>query len=936
MRKNILTMSILAIFIVLICLGSVSATEESQFNSTVDTVNNVQFENVAVDETYTLHADDANSMEDISDVSVESDVKFGNDLILKSDDDFIGDADCGIMNIPLDNIGIAVPVDMPVPFEPAKNFDDAIADDMPESGDSPIDYANIISVKNIDDSNFNDDTNKPVYVEYLNNDVIALVNHNGRKDHGKEIVRVYTDLESGIENSTVTLTPMIFDRNGKEVTGGTLKIFSDYYKTDLIASVEPGNSSSFDFKVPQCPDDLHSLNIPIWYSYEKLDDENNTIYYSIGSLPFYTMKTNNLNISGKGNGNYMVINGTINIYEGQSLIVSLDNIDFWDTTFSDIKIFIEGLDDKISTFDQWNRVREIKDLPAGEYNIYAVYDGYMYKDYFNGGRYFAPGTSNKITVKVNPVDWVAASAVTPVSNGVSFDVMACNFVPTIHVSGPNRAFKVFYINADTKSGIENSTVNINLSVLDKDLNPVCDGIVYVYSDYQRTDLIATVDLSNDSSFDYKVPECPDGLRSNEISIWYAYERYDKENDVIYHCADSSIFNAMKTNNLNISGKGNKNYKVINGAINICEGDSLIVSLDNIDFWDTEFSDIKIFIEGVDESIGSFDHWNKACEIKDLPAGEYEIYAVYDGYVCDSHFNDGRYFAPSVSNLIKVKVISIDPRILTKTATLQPIEPILDDKTLVAMPLIPIPEYEFTDESVTVIFDVTYGMEKSTVKMTPTVLDENGNVITKGYLNLYKDYKHTQYLGGVSLYDAESFDFEVPECSDNVSSMRLPIYYTFEMCDYNKGIRYADEDCFLFRTINTNTFTISVRDDKGREANNETLVIEEGKSLFITFDKLDYKLGSSHINIKIEGVDNNMCYMYGCNFDYAAHEISSDMAKLPVGEYVIYAVCEENIADGHYIAPATSNRITVKIVQEQDFFDYLMAIVEAIENIEAPA
>lgn len=676
MRKNILTTSILAIFIVLICLGSVSATEESQFNSTVDTVNDVQLEKVVLDETHISTADDSNSMEDIGDVSVESYVKFGNDLILKSDDYIIGDDDFEIINI-----GIAAPLDMPTSFEPAKNFDDAIADDLPESGDSPIDYVNIISLKDIDDSNFNDDGINPVYVEYLNNDVMALVNHNDKKDPRKDVVRVYTDLDYGVENSTVTLTPLIFDRNGNAVTGGTLKIFSDYQQTDLIAIVEPGNGSSFDFEVPQCPDGLRSLNIPIWYSYEKLDDENNTIYYSIGSLPFHT---------------------------------------------------------------------------------------------------------------------------------------------------------------------------------------------------------------------------------------------------------------MKTNNLNISGKGNKNYKVINGTVNIREGDSLIVLLDNIGFWDTEFSDIKIYIEGIDESVGSFDHWNKACEIKDLPAGEYEIYAVYDGYVCDSHFNGGRYFAPGVSNMIKVKVAPADSIIMPKTAPLQPIEPVLDNEILAAMPLIPIPEYEFSDESVTVIFDVTYGMEKSTVKMTPTVLDENGNAITKGYLNLYKDYKHTQYLGGVSLYDAESFDFEVPECSDNVSSMRLPIYYTFEMCDYNKGIRYADEDSFLFRTINTNTFTISVRDDKGREANNGTIVIGQGKSLFVTFDKLDYKLGSSHINIKIEGVDNNMCYMYGCNFDYASHEISSDMAKLPVGEYVIYAVCEENIADGHYIAPATSNRITVKIIQEQDFFDYMMAIVEAIENIEVPA
>ena len=474
--------------------------------------------------------------------------------------------------------------------------------------------------------------------------------------------------------------------------------------------------------------------------------------------------------------------------------------------------------------------------------------------------------------------------------------------------------------------------------MDKNLNTVSDGIVYVYSDYQRSNLIATVDLSNESSFDYKVPECPNGLRSNEISIWYLYEKYNKENNAIYYCGDSSTFNSMKTNNLKISGKGSENYKIIGGVVYIHEGDSLKVSLDNIDFWDTSFSDIKIFIEGKDKSISSFDHWNKVREIKDLPVGEYNIYAVYDGYIYDSYFHGGKYFAPAKSNKIKVKVTPTDPYILPKTVPIQPINPVLDDKMLAEMSSLILTKKnnEFTEETVTVVFDVNYGMENSIVKMTPTIFDKNGNVITEGYLNLYKDYKHTHPIGGVSLYDATSFDFKVPECSDNVSSMCIPIYYTFEMNDYKNDIRYTEDHSFLFHTINTNNFTISVRDCEGREANNGTIVIKAGKSLFITFNKLDYKLGSSHINIKIEGVSNNMCYMYGCNFDYASHEISSDMAKLPIGEYVIYAICEENFVDDYYIASATSNRITVKIVQEHDFFEYFIAIMEAIKNIEVPA
>ena len=73
---------------------------------------------------YILNADDANSLEDIGDISVESNITFGNNLIVEHYDDFIGDVDCGIMNIPIDNIGIAVPINIPLPFESIKDFDE--------------------------------------------------------------------------------------------------------------------------------------------------------------------------------------------------------------------------------------------------------------------------------------------------------------------------------------------------------------------------------------------------------------------------------------------------------------------------------------------------------------------------------------------------------------------------------------------------------------------------------------------------------------------------------------------------------------------------------------------------------------------------------------------------------------------------------------------
>ena len=319
MKKNRLLIPVLAIFIVALCLCSVSAVESNQFNSTVKTVyDDSQLDNVVVDEINTAD-DDSNSID-----------------------------------------------------EKVTDLDDMA----PENKDISL----------------NPDTQITPEEDYV-----------------KKNAYVYFDCEAGVEDSIVTITPFIVDSKYvgeyNVISGGTLKIYNKYSNFTTVVDLE--NCTSFDFKVPECPDSLRSKSCSFYCTFDKYDDENNIHYHFAGYLPFYSMNTNNLNISAKGKGNYMVINKTINVREGDSIIIKLDNIDYWEC--SPISIHVEGMDKTFGSFTNlWKKEIEIKldpnEFPAGEYTFYADYGGYIYDNLSPGNGYFVPATSNKITIKVNPIN----------------------------------------------------------------------------------------------------------------------------------------------------------------------------------------------------------------------------------------------------------------------------------------------------------------------------------------------------------------------------------------------------------------------------------------------------------------------------------------------------------------------------------------------------
>ena len=288
------------------------------------------------------------------------------------------------------------------------------AEDNSQSDVIVIDEINTVN----DDSNSNEKVidledmtpeNKDIPIENIGIPVNTDTPITLEKDYVKKNAYVYFDYKTGAENSIVTITPFIVDSNYigeyNVISGGTLKVWNDY--SNFTTVVDLDNCTSFDFKVPECPDSLRAKSCAFYCTFDKYDDENNIHYHWVGYAPFYSINTNNLNISAKGKGNYIAINNTINVREGDSIIIKLDNIDYWEC--SPIAIHVEGMDKTFGAFTNlWNKEIVIKldpnEFPAGEYTFYADYGGHIYDDLSPSDGYFAPATSNKITIKINPID----------------------------------------------------------------------------------------------------------------------------------------------------------------------------------------------------------------------------------------------------------------------------------------------------------------------------------------------------------------------------------------------------------------------------------------------------------------------------------------------------------------------------------------------------
>ena len=218
-----------------------------------------------------------------------------------------------------------------------------------------------------------------------------------------EYVYIYLDIDHAVENQVIEVTPTMYYYS-TPITGGTLNIYSDYERKNLIASIESG--SSFNYTVPDCPDDLCSKGILLYYNFESYDAETNTKFIGRDDFTFSTIHTNNMNISAETD-DYEKNTDSISIKEGESFILNLDNIDF--RSASPAKIYIEGFESPIACFflDNLLDTQRIITLDpalfsAGEYNIYVKYDGYVYDNYMSNRMFVAPAISNMIKVIVEP------------------------------------------------------------------------------------------------------------------------------------------------------------------------------------------------------------------------------------------------------------------------------------------------------------------------------------------------------------------------------------------------------------------------------------------------------------------------------------------------------------------------------------------------------
>ncbi|WP_295616629.1 hypothetical protein [uncultured Methanobrevibacter sp.] len=234
--------------------------------------------------------------------------------------------------------------------------------------------------------------------------VNLLSSANPNSEYEKRTVQVVLDNDYGVEDSYVKITPSVYDYRGNPIKGGILKLYRDYHKQNLIASVDISKGSSFLYYVPKYDEDRSSRSFPIFYTFDYIDEQNKINYSTCADVRFHSMKTNSLTINARDTNNNYASDGVLEINQGDSIYVSIENLAY-KRNIANIKFYVAGIDEPVNIVTDnliYNKITFDKDrFPPGEYILYGVYDGDV--DAWDGV-YIAPATSNKIIIKINAKD----------------------------------------------------------------------------------------------------------------------------------------------------------------------------------------------------------------------------------------------------------------------------------------------------------------------------------------------------------------------------------------------------------------------------------------------------------------------------------------------------------------------------------------------------
>ena len=214
----------------------------------------------------------------------------------------------------------------------------------------------------------------------------------------------------------------------------------------------------------------------------------------------------------------------------------------------------------------------------------------------------------------------------------------------------------------------------------------------------------------------------------------------------------------------------------------------------------------------------------------------------------------------------------------------------------------------------------YGIENQQIEIVPLVRYydySTGYINIEGNLTLYNDSSYTQEIISINADGENNFTYTVRENTGSYASSSYYIYYTFEAvqdeyCYYGSG-------SISFNTMNENSLIISAKNSTDGDSQSETVYINKGDSVIFTVDSLNYKYtySTTNISIYIEGNEDSIDKFptsgsYGTTIE--DYTLTFNPATYPENEYVVYAVYEGYFGSSSYYAPATSNKITVKIIE----------------------
>jgi len=700
-----LVMTILAVFIVMLCLCSVSAVDDGQLNSTLETVNEIsQDENIVISEIN--NTDDA-GVGDTGSVSVKNEKNGENLLKASSNEDVLG-ADLSLTVVDGTTVTAGTPVtfilgnhgsvsdssSVYLQFEGEGYFDNQLSENYGTAKSTGAHYTFT------ETGTFNVRLLAYSYSYYFTDYVSITVNPAVTTEETDTSISVNPTTVA--PNNLITITPAVTKKGTSDsVAEGIVKFF--YGDGTEMGEIDLATQTSFDYTSGFAAEGTYNVYAVYQANDNYAESTSSAVSVLVSQDTSKTPVTVTCVLSETGvapgetftvtttvkNSNNEDVTGTVNLYDGNDVLIA-----------SDVVI--------------GNPYTVTASQTSGDYKVYAQYLG-------NDDLAYAPGTSSKYDYKVKKQVQItltaSANEVTPSSYGgtsVTFTISCSETLPalklylndaefstvsagststSISFKSSNVGLNTVYVYlaedenfAEAKSNTESvavfTTVSVTPSVTLNQSNVVegekilitatannnAPGTITIYSDSSYQNEIATIPVGE--SYEYSVP-VTEGSSSYYTGYIYAYYNgYDDGYTRYTHNAYSSgskSFIVLRQNNAVLTGNGKTDVVEINF------GDSVILHID-LDYWkqsseyDSSYnkvyvSNVVIYLDGQEfdsfevnrESSGYYDYTYSIADYTitfgdDGDEGTHTIYAYYKG---SNEY--GSYYAPATSNELTVNV-----------------------------------------------------------------------------------------------------------------------------------------------------------------------------------------------------------------------------------------------------------------------------------------